>query len=217
MNQRNFTVDLIYKRSNRKIYLRVKNGVVYITTPVKLSLSKIEEMIDKNFSFILNHMSESMEIDNKIHFLGKVYDLKIESSIRNHLIFEENALHIFSKSPLDTEKLIQGLYKNALIKFVESYACEIFQIFDMPKDVTFKYKNAKGYYGECFPKKKIIILSTKLAKYEPRFIKSVLYHECAHFKYQNHQKEFYDYLEKRYPNYKSVQKELRKIKYLEKY
>ncbi|MCM1197024.1 MAG: M48 family metallopeptidase, partial [Roseburia sp.] len=78
-------------------------------------------------------------------------------------------------------------------------------------------KNVKGYYGECFSKKNLIILSTKLAKYDLKYILSVIYHECAHFKYQNHQKEFYDYLEERYPNYQKVQRELRKIRYNEKY
>ncbi len=208
---------VIYKRSNRKIYLRVKNGVVYITTPIKLTLSKIEEMIEKNFSFIVKHMMSDPKIDNQIHYLGKKYELKIEPSKESRLLIEDNLIHIFSRGTLDTEKLIEALYRNTLIKIVESYAKDIISSFDMPQEILFQYKKVKGYYGECFPKKRIIILSTQLAKYEVKYILSVLYHECAHFKYQNHQKEFYDYLEERYPNYKKVQKELRKLKYQDVY
>ncbi len=217
INQKNIPVELIYKRSNRRIYLRVKAGVVYITTPVKLSLSKIEELIAKNFNFIMKHMKESEKIDNQIHFLGKLYALTFLYDKSNMIEVKDTEIVLTIKSLLDAEKLIQELYKRALIKVVEEYAEEIISLFEMPKDIEFIFKRVKGYYGECFPKKKKIILSTRLAKYELKYILSVIYHECAHFKYPHHQKEYYEYLEQRYPNYKRIQKELRKITYHEQY
>lgn len=217
INQRDIPVELIYKRSNRRIYLRVKAGVVYITAPIQLSLSKVEEMIAKHFSFIMKHMMETEKIDNQIHFLGKLYSLNIQSADKNSLEVKETEIQLRVNSSSVIEKLIQRLYRNTLRKVVEENAKYIISLFDMPKNVEFTFKNAKGYYGECFPTKKRIILSTKLAKYDMKYILSVLYHECAHFKFQNHQKEFYLYLEERYPNYRQVQRELRKIKYNDKY
>lgn len=217
INQKDIPVELIYKRSNRRIYLRVKAGVVYITTPVKLSLSKIEELIAKNFNFIMKHMKETEKIDNQIHFLGKLYALTFLYDKSNMIEVKDTEIVLTIKSLLDAEKLIQELYKRALIKVVEEYAEEIISLFEMPKDIEFIFKRVKGYYGECFPKKKKIILSTRLAKYELKYILSVIYHECAHFKYPHHQKEYYEYLEQRYPNYKRIQKELRKITYHEQY
>lgn len=217
INQKDIPVELIYKRSNRRIYLRVKAGVVYITTPVKLSLSKIEELIAKNFNFIMKHMKETEKIDNQIHFLGKLYALTFLYDKSNTIEVKDTEIVLTIKSLLDAEKLIQELYKRALIKVVEEYAEEIISLFEMPKDIEFIFKRVKGYYGECFPKKKKIILSTRLAKYELKYILSVIYHECAHFKYPHHQKEYYEYLEQRYPNYKRIQKELRKISYHEQY
>ena len=217
INQKDIPVELIYKRSNRRIYLRVKAGVVYITTPVKLSLSKIEELIAKNFNFIMKHMKETEKIDNQIHFLGKLYALTFLYDKSNMIEVKDTEIVLTIKSLLDAEKLIQELYKRALIKVVEEYAEEIISLFEMPKDIEFIFKRVKGYYGECFPKKKKIILSTRLAKYELKYILSVIYHECAHFKYPHHQKEYYEYLEQRYPNYKRIQKELRKITYREQY
>lgn len=217
INQKDNPVELIYKRSNRRIYLRVKAGVVYITTPVKLSLSKIEELIAKNFNFIMKHMKETEKIDNQIHFLGKLYALTFLYDKFNAIEVKDTEIVLTIKSLLDAEKLIQELYKRALIKVVEEYAEKIISLFEMPKDIEFIFKRVKGYYGECFPKKKKIILSTRLAKYELKYILSVIYHECAHFKYPHHQKEYYEYLEQRYPNYKRIQKELRKISYHEQY
>lgn len=195
----------------------MKAGVVYITTPVKLSLSKIEELIAKNFNFIMKHMKETEKIDNQIHFLGKLYALTFLYDKSNMIEMKDTEIVLTIKSLLDAEKLIQELYKRALIKVVEEYAEEIISLFEMPKDIEFIFKRVKGYYGECFPKKKKIILSTRLAKYELKYILSVIYHECAHFKYPHHQKEYYEYLEQRYPNYKRIQKELRKITYHEQY
>ncbi len=195
----------------------MKAGVVYITTPVKLSLSKVEELIAKNFNFIMKHMKETEKIDNQIHFLGKLYALTFLYDKSNMIEVKDTEIVLTIKSLLDAEKLIQELYKRALIKVVEEYAEEIISLFEMPKDIEWSGKRVKGYYGECFPKKKKIILSTRLAKYELKYILSVIYHECAHFKYPHHQKEYYEYLEQRYPNYKRIQKELRKITYHEQY
>ena len=46
---------------------------------------------------------------------------------------------------------------------------------------------------------------------------SVLFHEFTHFYVSNHQKEFYDFIEKHYPNYKAVDKQLKSIKYADLY
>ena len=162
-------------------------------------------------------MKETEKIDNQIHFLGKLYALTFLYDKSNMIEVKDTEIVLTIKSLLDAEKLIQELYKRALIKVVEEYAEEIISLFEMPKDIEFIFKRVKGYYGECFPKKKKIILSTRLAKYELKYILSVIYHKCAHFKYQHHQKEYYEYLEQRYPNYKRIQKELRKITYHEQY
>lgn len=217
VNQINFKVEIIYKRQNRKIYLRMKNGIVVITTPIKLSYAKVEEMIKNNFNSIMKYMNEPKQIEDKIHYLGKEYSLSILESPFNKILVLENEIKVYSKSTQAVGKLIEELYKKALSNVVERYAKEILFQFHIDFEVEFQFKKAKGYYGECFSKKRRIILSTKLAKYDIKFILSVIYHECAHFKYQNHQKEFYDYLEEKYPNYRKVQKELRKIRYNEKY
>ncbi|MDE6240932.1 MAG: M48 family metallopeptidase [Anaeroplasmataceae bacterium] len=217
VNSINFKVEVIYRRSNRKIYLRIKNGMIVITTPIQLSYDKISDMIKKNFNYIMKYMNQPAEIEDKIHYLGKLYSLNIIESTSDEIYVLDDEINVYSKSLESVGKLIEGLYKNTLSNVVERYAKDIFTQFNISFDVKFQYKNAKGYYGECFSKKRVIVLSTRLAKYDLKYILSVIYHECAHFKYQNHQKEFYEYLEERYPNYRSVQRELRKIRYNEKY
>lgn len=162
-------------------------------------------------------MKESKKIDNQIHYLGKSYPLRILDSTEESIEVREEEIVILCHNPLAVQRLVEVLYTRTLKKVVETYSSEILSKFQIVQPIQFSYKKVKGYYGECFPARNKIILSTRLAKYELKYILSVIYHECAHFKYQNHQAEFYDYLEEHYPNYRVVQKELRKIKYNEKY
>lgn len=217
VNQQEFLVEVIYKRSNRKIYLRIRDGVIQITTPTKLTKSMIEDMIKKNFTYIVKHMNQSSKIEDRIHFLGKSYPLRISLASTNTVYVGEEEIHLEVRDISLVGKLLNELYINALKNVVETYSTEILSSFGISFPVEFQYKQVKGYYGECFPKQRRIILASKLAKYDLKYILSVIYHECAHFKYQNHQSEFYQYLEERYPNYRAVQRELRKIVYNEKY
>ncbi|HRF70727.1 MAG TPA: DUF45 domain-containing protein [Candidatus Pelethenecus sp.] len=217
VNHIKFNVEVVYKRYNRRIYLRVKDKILYITTPTKLSSFSIEDMIRRNFNTIVKLMNTTPKIEDQIHILGNSYRLEIKTASKNRIHIEEDALIVEITHPHKVGQLIVSFYNTILKNIVESYAKEILNQFHISKDIHFSYKNVKGYFGECFSKQGKIILASKLAKYEKKYILSVIYHECAHFKYQNHQKEFYDYLESFFPNYNKTQKELRSIKYNEVY
>lgn len=162
-------------------------------------------------------MRDGEKIEDEIHFLGDSYQLQFVQSNRSFVTISGQSLVVEAQSKEAIPKLIEVFYNNVLSKIVNTYATNILNAFNLPLDVTFQYKNVKGYYGECFPKRKLIILSSKLAKYHLTYILSVIYHECAHFKCMNHQAEFYQYLESVYPNYRKVQHQLRKIRYKDAY
>ena len=81
--------------------------------------------------------------------------------------------------------------------------------------ISFGYKDIESYYGKCYFYKRHITLQTSLAKYNIKYILSVIYHECAHFYYHDHQEGFYSLLEGVFPGYKRTQHELRMTKYRE--
>lgn len=214
VNGMKFQVEVIYKRRNRRIYLRVKNGILVITTPTRLSEFSIQDMIQKNFNSILKVMSNEKKIEDEIHFLGTAYSFIKKASLQGNVFVTDTQMVVEYPQVVLIPVLVEQFYNNALKKIVEKYAADILIKFGLdPHKIMFQYKNVKGYYGECFPKRNLIILATKLAKYDLKYILSVIYHECAHFRYTNHQAAYYDYLEKIYPNYRIIQRELRKIKY----
>ena len=45
-------VNQIIKKTNKNIYMRFRKGVIIFTTPVKLSDSRMKELINKNYNYI---------------------------------------------------------------------------------------------------------------------------------------------------------------------
>lgn len=215
INDVDFKVNVTIRRSNKNVYLRIRDGVLCFTSPKNLSNDFICQMISKNYNSICNSLQQSSLNMNQLHFLGKSYELSIILSTVNSVRIEENQLQIFTKKKENSyvQKIVSLFYANELSKIVENNISFIKSKFHIDYDITFAYKNVKTYFGECFSKRKHVILATRLAKYDLNYILSVIYHEVAHFFYQNHGMQFYALLEQLYPNYYRTQKELRKIKY----
>lgn len=219
VQQQNFIVNIIYKKSNKRIYLRVKGAIIEITTPYKLSDYTISDMISTNYNSIMKIMQQNQKIEDKIHFLGQEYTLVIKEDCCPLVYIQGNELivELPKKNDLNVIKLTSLFYNEALENIVKKNIKEIQNKFHLSQEITFKFKNVKGYFGECFPKRNLVILASRLAKYDIVYIMSVIYHELAHFYHPNHQEGFYSYLENLFPNYRNVQKQMRAIHYNEKY
>ncbi|MBQ3253952.1 MAG: DUF45 domain-containing protein [Acholeplasmatales bacterium] len=215
-------INLIIKRNNKKIYIRAyKPNIIKITTPLNLSKSKVEEYLKNNYDFIKKVLNkETLPLNsNEIHFLGRPYKLVTIQDKKNKVDINQDTIYIYAKSldEITIKSLIHKFYKSELKKIVESNINTIKKEFNITFDIVFEYKNAKTYFGECFSRRKKVILATRLAKYEYVYIISVIYHELAHFYHQNHGAEYYKLLESVFPNYKEVQKSLRRIKFRDIY
>lgn len=217
-------VDVILKPRNRKIYIRVKeNNVINITTPIRLDSYKIEKYLNNSYSFIkktIERMNKKEEIiiSNKLHLFGQEYEIKeIIDEDNSYVICDGEFIIIHKKENEDSAKLVHNYYKECLSHFINRYLEEAKSALRINKIVNVGYKNVKTYFGICKPKENRIGFSTKLCKYEPVLIKSVIYHELAHFYFLNHQDGFYKILENAFPNYKYYQHKLRMLKYDDKY
>lgn len=216
-----FDVEVIYKRSNKRTYLRAyKPNKVKITTPRKLSEKDIIKYLEQCYDNFLKYYStleQVKEKSNKIHYLGSEYDFNYIYSKYSKIEIIDNTMNFYCRTNDDKAllRLLNDFYNKTLQSIVEENINQIKVKFNYNKPIDFKYKNVKTYFGQCAHKKGIITLSSMLCKYELKYIISVIYHEMAHFYYHNHQQGFYSLLESVYPNYKSVQHNLRKIKYFD--
>ena len=200
----------------------IKPNIVCITTFRELSYDECNKFINDQERFIIRRLNEikNEEINtDKIHFLGKEYKLIIINADYDSIRIENNIIIIttINDSKEYIRYLIHRMYTEALSKIVKGNIEKIKKDMDIHFTITFLYKDVLSYYGKCYFSRRVIVLQTSLAKYEMKYIISVIYHEMAHFYYQDHQEGFYNLLESKIPGYKKLQHELRMIKYREIY
>ncbi len=220
----NIEINILVKVNRRLKNIRIKvspPNTVTFNSPSPLAKDYIISTIEKHRRFILNHISTPInhENDYSIHLFGKKYELVIlESPTPKYTILADSII-IYSPSTNDMtiSQVVMLLYRMELEKIVENNIEKIKNDMNINFPICIEYKNVKTFYGECIPKRKKLIFSLKLAKYDPIFIYYVIYHELTHFYYSNHQDDFYNLLESKFPNCKKIQHELRKIKYNDRY
>lgn len=216
VNGHEFNVDIIIKKRNKRIYMRVKDGIIQFTTPVNLTNERITQIVTDNIKMVLKHINPEEKSDKYITYLGQKYNLVLKQSSNNFVYINDTNFIVEYINESYILQNIVNFYQKGLKFIIDRYKDDIFKKFNL-SNVDIYYEYVKSFFGKCYPKCNKICLNIKLAKYDIKYILSVLYHECAHFKVLDHSERFYKHLESIYPNYRKVQKELRSIKFNEKY
>ena len=216
-NGYNFFIEIKIKPKNKYVYCRYKNDIITITTFRNLSDAEIKKIIVDNFDNFIERMNKPLP--TTIHYLGKEYNIKVINNEEENIILENNTMYISTLDSSDNNitKLIYNLYGKTIIDIVKANHEYYEMLFEINFKVKYNIKTVKTYFGECYSKRGIININTKLAKYPIDMILSVLAHELAHFKYPNHSNDFYQYLESKTPGYIKLRKKFKNLKYNDKY
>ena len=212
-------VKVIIKKTNKHIYLRDRDNTIVITSRCNLTLEFINNMVLKHYDAIYKSLTKTSPTLNELHYFGKKYSLDVVLSQSNNVEVLEDRIVIFTKKKEESyiQKIMSLFYAKELSNFVEKNLENIKNIFNIKFPITIVYKDVKTYFGSCYFRRKQINFATKLCKYDPIYIMSVIYHEMAHFYYPNHSTKFYALLEQKFPNYKKIHKNLKKITYNDLY
>ena len=208
-------IDVIIKRNNRRIYLKViKPNIIRITTPINLDNSKILEFISKDYKFIKKHLDKiDLPKSNSLHLFGKEYNLILVNDKIDYSYNDMDNIYVHYKNEKHIKNIVSNFYNQMLKRYIDLNINKAKEDLNIKYNINIHYKDVKTYFGQCRPKTKDVVFSSRLAKYDNILILSVIYHELAHFYYLNHQDGFYNLLEKVFPNYKFYQKKLRSIRY----
>lgn len=125
----------------------------------------------------------------------------VETFVSSHL--DKLQAQKDTRPPLSEQDIL------SLEKYLEAKIVEFSQIMNLPT-YPFKVKKAKSYWGKCFVQKKYMIFNVALANMPEKVIDYVIVHELAHFKYPNHSKDFYSFVETYFPNFRVQRKFLKK-------
>lgn len=214
---------LIRKRI-KNIYIGIKDGKVIVRAPLRISEDKIKEIISQKEAWIIGKLSSLKEnrlpdLKNKsyIYILGKKVNIEyIHKDVKKAtILLEESKCSIILPSNvilddsvyLKLEKSLDKMLKQIIIDKVNICMEKYIKLTGL-KPKSIEVKKFKSIWGNCSSQKNIKI-NQNLVHYSINEIEYVCLHELTHLKYMNHQKEFWNYIEKYMPDYKERRKALK--------
>lgn len=196
----------IIRKSNKNTYIRLKDGMIKVTTSYFISDKQIVKMLDQNQTFLLKNIEKicaKKKRDENCIILGEKYDIIIIDNI-NEIDVQNKKIYISDKEKL--EKLIV----KSFFKVFEERLLYNYQLFQekipFPK---LRIRKMKTRWGVCNRKDIKITLNSELLKYGIEEIDYVIIHELAHLVVFNHSKEFWNVVSKYCTNYKEIRKKLK--------
>lgn len=204
----------IKRTTKKKIYIRVKDGIVKVSATKNITLKEVKELFAKHIDFIKEQLILTKKEDI-IHVNGTPYKPRYFVSDKNKVMIIGDEIHLYSKddSLEKYKKILYDFYKREVEKEVEKLISEAKKDFSEIAFPTISVCFMKSMFGNYHKVKHHVKLSSILAKYDYKYIKFILYHELSHVVEFNHTKKFFAYYEAKYPNAISVRKVFKKIKY----
>ena len=194
---------IIIRKNNKRMYLRVKEGKIVVTAPFWASDKQINGFIDKHAEWIQKKLLDKnifLKDGDTITILGNPFQI---SFTENLIDIEDHQIWI----PND-----QKIFQAFLIERTKKYLYSRFQELSSQMQIS-GIKLKLGFYktkwGSYHPKTNCIRLNMNLIFTDKECIDAILIHELCHVRFQNHQKEFYQEVEKWMPSYRKVVRRLR--------
>ena len=197
-------IEYILKRKKIKnIIIRIKNGEVIVSAPLKVSQKKID-------SFVLGHRQWI-----EAQLSKECLPLSSGDSIR--ILENEYTIYFIDGSRRITEDKIycketSSVFHNAVLKICSAYfqgrfnfLCHKMNISDIELHLGFY----SSKWGSCTPSKRRITINANLAFTDKECIDAILVHELCHLSHMDHSRAFYDCVTRWMPNYKLVHKRLK--------
>lgn len=214
-NGRELSYELTRKRV-KNVNLRAKgDGIVHVSAGKRVTVKEIEDFLIQRADFFLDAFEKLREREAKssvntesVNWLGHEYPVRIIQNAREIAVFDENECRVFTRD-IDNPEYIILLIKRAVNdRFLElcreinaEVRAELAENGLSAPHVQITIKDMKSRWGSCTYTLGHISINVRLAAYPRETVKSVFWHEYAHFWHHDHSKAFYAFLEKYYPEY----------------
>ena len=209
----------IERRKIKNVYICIKNGKIVVKAPIRISKSKIDELVTQKREWIERKIKNKEEdrlvdIKNKkyVYILGNKVNIKFsyieKRSINVKLDINSCLVYLPKETILNDEiyNIINKKIDKELKEFSKYYIMLAMEKYIkltslQPKEIVIR--KFKSIWGNC-SSKKVIKINQNIIHYGMDQIEYVCLHELTHLKYMNHQKEFWNYIKKYMPNYKNI-------------
>lgn len=224
-----FDGDKIYYYVQRKnvknINLKVNiDKKVTLSIPIKVPLETAKSFVRQKANWIKKQQdfydafaeqkeNITFEDGETVYLLGKQYKMKIISDNENVVVINNKYIEIHVKEKyIENKNHIKKVYE----KWLRQYSMKILEKLVIKYQAVLKkygvkipkieVRQMKRRWGSCIPMYNKVIFNLSLIKTPICCIEYVVLHELSHFKYQNHSKDFYNFITIFMPDWKERKK-----------
>ena len=217
-------------KTSKSIKIYFKEDCLIVTKAPYISKHEVEKLINKNKEKIYEEYRKIIELKrlNKgrwetgqtILYHGEEYSIyknyHQKNIVRIKIDKENNIFKIILPNQIQKEeeeiyirKTVRKLFKEN----TESILKEKLLYWSKITNISYngvKVRDAKTKYGSCIPKTRDLHFSSRLVMLKEEAIDAIIVHELCHIIHPNHSKDFYNLVESYIPNYKEINKYLKK-------
>ncbi len=219
----------IQRKNVKNINLRVYNdATVVVSAHAQVPYAFIESFIYQKASWIIKNIrrfdQKNRQARDRSYVSGEIFEylgrpcrLTVSrTSEKDKVIFREEEIYILTSDVEDSTKKAQllnswykaqaeAVFQDSLDRMLE--LLNRFVELERPK-LTVRFMKTR--WGSCSWNKQKITLNTRLIEYPLECIDYVVLHELVHFKYQRHDKKFYEFMSALMPDWKDRRKALKR-------
>ena len=172
----------VEKKKIKNLYLRISpaDGAIRISAPERMSIKQIENFVLDKWDWIQTARER----------LDRVREEKSASQLTE-----------------DEKQAQKEAYKKKLLEVLPQVIRKCERITGLHA-LEWKLRDMKTRWGSCNIQKKRIWLNIQLAAYPRECLEYVVTHELVHLLVPGHGKEFWAYMDRFFPEWKRVRKEL---------
>lgn len=214
-------VEITRKKIKNIILKITSDGRVLISAPTRVPQSYLEEFIKSKEDWIVKKLEEvknrkkkeiNYESGEEIIYLGKKYYLEVINYYTEKVVIQDEKIYIYcleNSTTEDRERIFKNWLKVELGTILKDLTYKIGKMIGyLPNEI--RIRDMKSRWGSCISARKVITYNLQLAFQPLPLIEYVVLHELAHIPYPNHQKEFWNFVEKFIPDWKERRKLLNK-------
>ena len=227
------TIPIIIKsfRTSKSVKIFFKKGKVIITKPTRLSYREVNKIINENIDLIYDSYKKGMEkylssvktwnTGESIYYKGSVFEIirEFRDIKRASITIDESnqkMLVILPKMAKDEDAIKQAIDSGIKELFKNNTKYILQEKLPYWSDITrieynnYAVRDAVTRYGSCVKKTKSLRFSSRLIMLPGEVVDAIIVHELCHIVYNNHSKDFYNLVKTYIPNYKEIDRWLKK-------
>ncbi|MFA6375867.1 MAG: SprT family zinc-dependent metalloprotease [Candidatus Paceibacterota bacterium] len=217
-----YSYELI-KQKRKTLSLTVTPDLkLILKCPIEVSPERIEIFLkrkwfwlEKQLGFFKKYQRKSYKKDyvsgEAFFYLGRQYRLLVKHTEKNRVALTNGKLIIDTQNSISNsnynKKLLDEWYYKKMESIFPERITAINDRFNSKQPPKLIIKKMDKRWGS-FLKNNKIILNPKLIYVSKDCIDYVITHELCHSKYKNHDKNFFNLLEKKYPNWQKTKEKL---------